>query len=79
MWTPILLSVKVAIVATFIAFVTGTLIAYFLTKRNVPFKNFFETLIILPLILPPSVTGYILLYLFGKRGPLGMFLLDSFH
>lgn len=79
MWTPILLSVKVAIVATFIAFITGTLIAYFLTKRSVPFKNFFETLIILPLILPPSVTGYILLYLFGKRGPLGMFLLENFH
>ncbi|MFA5638000.1 MAG: molybdate ABC transporter permease subunit [Anaerovoracaceae bacterium] len=79
MWTPILLSVKVAIVATFIAFITGTLIAYFLTKRSVPFKNFFETLIILPLILPPSVTGYILLYLFGKRGPLGMLLLENFH
>lgn len=79
MWTPILLSVKVAIAATFIAFITGTLIAFFLTKRSVPFKNFFETLIILPLILPPSVTGYILLYLFGKRGPLGMFLMENFH
>ena len=78
MWTPILLSLKVATIATLLALITGGYFAYLFTKKRIPFHNFWETLIILPLVLPPSVTGYILLYLFGKRGPLGAFLLNHF-
>ena len=78
MWTPILLSLKVATIATLLALITGGYFAYLFTKKRIPFRNFWETLIILPLVLPPSVTGYILLYLFGKRGPLGAFLLNHF-
>ena len=78
MWTPILLSLKVATIATLLALITGGYFAYLFTKKKIPFRNFWETLIILPLVLPPSVTGYILLYLFGKRGPLGAFLLNHF-
>ncbi len=78
MWTPVLLSLKVATIATLLALITGGYFAYLFTKKRIPFHNFWETLIILPLVLPPSVTGYILLYLFGKRGPLGAFLLNHF-
>ena len=78
MWTPILLSLKVATIATLLALITGGYFAYLFTKKRIPFRNFWETLIILPLVLPPSVTGYILLYLFGKRGPLGAFLLNHY-
>lgn len=78
MWTPIFLSLKVASIATLLAFIAGGYLAYLFTKRKIPFQNFWETFIILPLVLPPSVTGYLLLYLFGKRGPLGSFLLENF-
>lgn len=75
---PIILSIKVALLATAIAFCLGVFFAYLLTKRNVPGKNIWETILILPMILPPSIVGYLLLKLFGRRGPIGAFLLDTF-
>ena len=64
--------------ATAIAFFLGIFFAYLLTKKKVPGKNIWETILILPMILPPSIVGYLLLKLFGKRGPIGAFLLDTF-
>lgn len=64
--------------ATVIAFFLGVLFAYLLTKKKVPGKNIWETILILPMILPPSIVGYLLLKVFGKRGPIGAFLLDTF-
>ncbi len=64
--------------ATVIAFFLGVFFAYLLTKRKVPGKNIWETILILPMILPPSIVGYLLLKVFGKRGPIGAFLLDTF-
>ena len=78
MFEPIILSIRVALVATAIAFFLGIFFAYFLTKKKVPGKNIWETILILPMILPPSIVGYLLLKLFGKRGPIGAFLLDTF-
>lgn len=78
MLSPILLSLKVASIATIFAFILGVFFAYILTKKQVPLKSVWETLIILPMILPPSIVGYLLLKLFGKRGPIGAFLLDTF-
>ena len=78
MFEPIILSVKVALIATVIAFFLGVFFAYLLTKRKVPGKNIWETILILPMILPPSIVGYLLLKVFGKRGPIGAFLLDTF-
>lgn len=75
---PIILSIKVALLATAIAFCLGVFFAYLLTKRNIPGKNIWETILILPMILPPSIVGYLLLKLFGRRGPIGAFLLDTF-
>lgn len=78
MFEPIILSIRVAMVATAIAFFLGIFFAYLLTKKKVPGKNIWETILILPMILPPSIVGYLLLKLFGKRGPIGAFLLDTF-
>ena len=78
MFEPIILSIRVALVATAIAFFLGIFFAYILTKKKVPGKNIWETILILPMILPPSIVGYLLLKLFGKRGPIGAFLLDTF-
>ena len=78
MFGPIILSLKVATLATVIAFFLGVFFAYLLTKRNVPGKNVWETILILPMILPPSIVGYLLLKVFGRRGPIGAFLLDTF-
>ena len=64
--------------ATVIAFFLGVFFAYLLTKKKVPGKNILETILILPMILPPSIVGYLLLKVFGKRGPIGAFLLDTF-
>ena len=78
MFEPIILSIRVALVATAIAFFLGIFFAYLLTKKKVPGKNIWETILILPMILPPSIVGYLLLKLFGKRGPIGALLLDTF-
>lgn len=77
--TTILLSLRVATLATLVSFTLGLFFAYFLNKRKIPGKNIWETLLILPMILPPSVMGYLLLILFGKRGPFGGFLLEHFN
>ena len=78
MLEPVILSLKVASIATVFAFILGILFAYFLTKKRIPGKSVWETLIILPMVLPPSIVGYLLLKVFGKRGPIGAFLLDTF-
>lgn len=78
MFTPILLSLRIAAIATVFSFFLGILFAYILNKKQIPGKNIWETLLTLPMILPPSVTGYFLLVLFGKRSVIGSFLLDTF-
>lgn len=78
MLSPIILSLKIASIATVFSFILGIFFAYILNKKNVPGKNIWETLLILPMILPPSVTGYLLLIAFGKRGVIGAFLMESF-
>lgn len=78
MFAPVILSVKVAAIATIFAFILGVFFAYILTKKKVPGKSVWETILILPMVLPPSIVGYLLLKVFGKRGPIGAFLLDHF-
>ena len=79
MLSPILLSLKIAAIATIFSFLLGVFFAYVINKKNIPGKNLLETLLILPMVLPPSVLGYLLLISFGKRGPIGEFLLDHFQ
>lgn len=77
-WTAILLTLKIAVVATLVATPLGIAIGWLLARKNVPGKMLIEALVHLPLVLPPVVTGYLLLLSFGRRGPIGMFLADTF-
>jgi molybdate transport system permease protein len=77
-WTAILLSLRVATVATLMATPLGIALAYLLARRDFWGKSLLDALIHLPLVLPPVVTGYLLLLAFGRRGPIGAFLADHF-
>jgi len=67
----ILLSIKVAAVATLINIPIAVYIAWLIGRRNIRGKLFLETIISLPLALPPVVTGYFLLILVGRESALG--------
>lgn len=75
---PIFISLKIASIATVSTFLVGTLLAYVFKRFEFKGKDFLEVLVTLPMVLPPSVTGYGLLILIGKRGLLGGFLLEKF-
>jgi molybdate transport system permease protein len=77
-WTAITLTVRIAVVATLVATPLGIGVAWVLARKRFPGKVFVEALVTLPLVLPPVVTGYLLLLSFGRRGPIGMFLADTF-
>jgi molybdate transport system permease protein len=77
-WTAVALSLKVATVATLLSLPLGILIAFVLARGRFWGQSLISGLVLMPLILPPVVTGYILLVLFGRRGPIGAFLADHF-
>jgi len=77
-WTAVLLSLRIAIVATLVALPFGIVIAWLLARKNFWGKTLLDGIIHLPLVLPPVVTGYLLLISFGRRGPIGAFLADYF-
>jgi molybdate transport system permease protein len=73
-WTAIELSLRVAVVATLVSTPLGIAVAWLLARRNFWGKAILDALIHLPLVLPPVVTGYLLLLSFGRKGPVGEFL-----
>lgn len=75
-WDPVLLSLRVALTALAIVFVTATLAARWMVRDGVPGRDLLEALFTLPLVLPPVVTGFFLLVLLGRRGPFGEFLAE---
>ena len=77
-WTAIRLSLRIAVVATAVALPFGVVAAWLLARKNFWGKALLDGLIVLPLVLPPVVTGYLLLIWFGRRGPIGSFLDDAF-
>ena len=78
MWEPVILSLKVATIALIFSFIIGVTAAYFLARKNFPGKVIVETLIMLPLVLPPTVVGFILIIIFGKHGFVGQLILMLF-
>jgi molybdate transport system permease protein len=72
--TIILLSLKVALLATLICLPLGIALAYVLARKNFFGKSIVSSLAFLPLLLPPVVTGYVLLLTFGKGGFIGQYL-----
>ena len=75
-WTAILLSLRVAVIATLVATPFGIALAWLLARRDFWGKSLLDALVHLPLVLPPVVTGYLLLLALGRRGFLGEFLAD---
>jgi molybdate transport system permease protein len=77
-WTAIRLSLRIAAWATLCSLPLATPIAYLLARGRFPGKTLLDGLCHLPLVLPPVVTGLVLLLLFGRTGPLGAFLAEHF-
>jgi molybdate ABC transporter permease protein len=72
--TPLWISLKTAGLATLATFFTGIAAAYWMLGYRGRWKSVIEGVFISPLILPPTVVGFLLLLLFGKNGPLGQFM-----
>jgi len=77
-WQAVALSLKVSLWAIGLSLPIGILAAYALARWEFPGKQLLNGVIHLPLILPPVVTGYLLLLSFGRRGPVGSLLYDWF-
>jgi len=77
-WTAVRLSLLVAVTATAASLPFGIAVAWLLARGRFWGKGLVDTVVHLPLIMPPVVTGYLLLILFGKRGPIGSFLDQAF-
>ncbi len=77
-WTAVRLSLRVASVATLVSLPFGIALRLVLARGRFWGISLLNGLVLLPLILPPVVTGYLLLILFGRRGPIGSFLADHF-
>lgn len=77
-WNAVQLSIKVALWAMLGSLPLGLLTALILARGNFWGKSLLNGIVHLPLILPPVVTGYLLLLSFGRRGPVGAFLAEHF-
>lgn len=77
-WMPLWLTLKVAGIATVVALLFGTALGYFLARKQFWGKESLDALLTLPMVLPPTVLGYYILSLFGKKGIVGHWLLEQF-
>ncbi len=77
--SPLILSLKVAGLATVVVVLIGTPIAWWLARARFPGKAVVESIVVIPLILPPTVMGYYLLVLVGRRALLGRLLEETFN
>ena len=75
---PFWLSLKTALISMVFVFIIGMMIAYLVAKKDFFGKSVLEAIIMLPLVLPPTVVGFGLLYLFGKNGFIGKWLITQF-
>jgi molybdate transport system permease protein len=74
--SPLWISLKTASFATLVTFFLGIAAAYWMWGYRGKWKSLIEGIFVAPLILPPTVVGFLLLLLFGKNGPFGQFLLQ---
>ncbi|HYO91592.1 MAG TPA: molybdate ABC transporter permease subunit, partial [Pyrinomonadaceae bacterium] len=70
-WFPLMLSLRVALMATALALITGVCLGWLLARRRFPGREALDALVTLPLVLPPTVLGYYLLVLLGANSPVG--------
>ena len=77
-WTALALSLKVAAWATALNLLLGIGTGYLLARTRFPGRELLDALLTLPMVMPPTVLGYYLLVLLGRRGTLGIWLQDNF-
>jgi molybdate transport system permease protein len=77
-WTAVALSLRIAVVATACALPFGVAIGWLLARTNFWGKSVLDGVVFLPLVMPPVVTGYLLLIWFGRKAPIGAFLDSHF-
>ena len=77
-WSPLWISLKTGFTATIIAFFLGIFFARLVMKMKPVSRGILDGILTMPLVLPPTVAGFILLLIFSLRRPFGAFLLDTF-
>jgi len=77
-WTAVALSLRIALVATLVSLPFGIAVATVLARKEFLGKSLLDAVVHLPLVLPPVVTGYLLLITFGRKAPIGAFFADHF-
>ncbi|MGG1571934.1 molybdate ABC transporter permease subunit [Fictibacillus sp. NRS-1165] len=78
-WPPIYLSITIAAAAWLIVMLAGIGMGKAMAGRRFKGKVILETVLMLPLVLPPTVIGFLLIVIFGKRSPVGQFIEAVFH
>lgn len=78
-WSPLLISLKTGLVATFVSFFLGIFTARRVVKASPGKKALLDGILTLPMVLPPTVAGFFLLLIFSRRRHFGIFLFETFH
>ena len=77
-WYPLLNSLRIAAISTAAVFFLGIFFAYYIARLPRVIKGALDVVLTLPLVLPPTVVGWLLLVLLGPKRPLGSFVLETF-
>lgn len=77
-WYPLLNSLRIAAISTVVVFFLGICGAYYIAKAPRLVKGLLDVVLTLPLVLPPTVVGYLLLLVLGPRRPVGLWFLETF-
>ena len=75
----VVLTLKACLMALVLQFLTGVPIGLYLARKNTIFRRFGEIIVTLPMIFPPMASGYFLLLLLGRKGPIGKLWEQLFH
>jgi len=78
-WSPFFITLKIGLFSTIICFFLGVGLAYISLYMNKRIMAVFDSILTLPMVLPPTVVGFFLLLIFSRRRPVGIFLYGHFH
>lgn len=78
-WSPFFITLKIGLFSTMICFFLGVGLAYVSLYMNKRIMAVFDSILTLPMVLPPTVVGFFLLLIFSRRRPVGIFLYGHFH
>ena len=78
-WSPFFITLKIGLLSTIICFFLGVGLAYISLYMNKRIMAVFDSILTLPMVLPPTVVGFFLLLIFSRRRPVGIFLYGHFH